>query len=81
MCIRDRLKTAKIKDVGAYFAVSDAKSELSPWDSRLQVSSRGYMMGQAQEKANRLHLKNVTFQQGDVGTLPFTCLLYTSRCV
>ncbi len=22
------------------------------------------MMGQAQEKANRLHLKNVTFQQG-----------------
>ena len=30
------------------------------------------MMGQAQEKANRLHLKNVTFQQGDVGTLPFT---------
>ena len=38
MCIRDR-------DVGAYFAVSDAKSELSPWDSRLPVSSRGYMMG------------------------------------
>ena len=30
------------------------------------------MMGQAPEKANRLHLKNVTFQQGDVGTLPFT---------
>ena len=30
------------------------------------------MMGQAQEKADRLHLKNVTFQQGDVGTLPFT---------
>ena len=30
------------------------------------------MMGQAQEKANRLHLKNVTFQQGNVGTLPFT---------
>ena len=30
------------------------------------------MMGQAQEKANRLHLKNVTFQQGAVGTLPFT---------
>ena len=22
-----------------------AKSELSPWDSRLQVSSRGYMLG------------------------------------
>ena len=29
------------------------------------------MMGQAQEKADRLHLKNVTFQQGDVGALPF----------
>lgn len=35
----------KIKDVGAYFAVSDAKSELSTWDSRLQVTSRGYMLG------------------------------------
>ena len=39
------LRTAKIQDVGAYFSVSDAKSELSPWDSRLQVSSRGYMLG------------------------------------
>ena len=29
------------------------------------------MMGQAREKADRLHLKNVTFQQGDVGALPF----------
>ena len=29
------------------------------------------MMGQAQEKAERLHLKNVTFRQGDVGTLPY----------
>ena len=29
------------------------------------------MMGQAQEKAERLHLKNVTFRQGDVGALPF----------
>ena len=39
------LKSAKIKDVGAYFAISDAKSELSLWDSRLQVTSRGYMLG------------------------------------
>ena len=39
------LKSAKIKDVGAYFAVSDAKSELFLWDSRLQVTSRGYMLG------------------------------------
>ena len=27
------------------------------------------MMGQAQEKASRLHLHNVTFRQGDVGAL------------
>ena len=29
------------------------------------------MMGQAQEKVERLHLKNVTFRQGDVGALPY----------
>ena len=29
------------------------------------------MMVQAREKAGRLHLQNVTFQQGDVGALPF----------
>ena len=45
MIAKTCLKTAKIQDVGAYFSVSDAKSELSPWDSRLQVSSRGYMLG------------------------------------
>ena len=45
MIAKTWLRTAKIKDVGAYFAVSDAKSELSPWDSRLQVTSRGYMLG------------------------------------
>ena len=45
MIAKTWLKTAKIKDVGAYFAVSDAKRELSKWDSRLQVSCRGYMLG------------------------------------
>ena len=45
MIAKTWLKSAKIKDVGAYFAVSDAKSELSLWDSRLQVTSRGYMLG------------------------------------
>ena len=45
MIAKTWLKSAKIQDVGAYFAVSDAKSELSPWDSRLQVTSRGYMLG------------------------------------
>ena len=39
------LKSAKIKDVCAYFAVSDAKDELSLWDNRWQVTSRGYMLG------------------------------------
>lgn len=29
------------------------------------------MMRQAREKANRLHLKNVTFRQGDVSELPY----------
>lgn len=45
MMLKTWLKDAEIKDVGAYFAVSDAKSEIGPWDSRLQVSSRGYMLG------------------------------------
>ena len=36
-----------------------------------QVLAGRSMMGQAQEKAERLHLQNVTFQQGDVGALPF----------
>lgn len=39
------IKDAKIQDVGACFAVSDAKAELSSWDDRLTVSSRGYMLG------------------------------------
>lgn len=39
------LKVAKIKDVGAYFAVSDAKKELLPWSEKITVSSKGYMLG------------------------------------
>lgn len=45
MIAKTWLKTAKIKDVGAYFAVSNAKAELSPWDENIEVSSRGYMLG------------------------------------
>ena len=45
MIAKTWLKSAKIQDVGAYFAVSDAKSELSLWDSRLLVTSRGYILG------------------------------------
>ena len=39
------LKTAKIKDVGAYFAVSNAKKEISLWSNNIEVSSKGYMLG------------------------------------
>ena len=45
MIAKTWLKSAKIKDVGAYFAVSDAPGEIGAWDSRLQVTSRGYMLG------------------------------------
>ena len=45
MIAKTWLKSAKIKDVGAYFAVSDAQKELSSWDNRLRVTSRGYMLG------------------------------------
>lgn len=45
LMLKTWLKDAEIKDVGAYFAVSDAKSEIGAWDSRLRVSSRGYMLG------------------------------------
>ena len=45
LMLKTWLKDAEIKDVGAYFAVSDAKSEIGAWDSRLQVSGRGYMLG------------------------------------
>ena len=45
MIAKTWLKSAKIQDVGAYFAVSDAAKEIGAWDSRLQVTSRGYMLG------------------------------------
>ena len=44
MIAKTWLKRAKIKDVGAYFAVSDAAKEIGTWDRHLQVSSRGYML-------------------------------------
>ena len=45
LMLKTWIKDAKIKDVGAYFAVSDAEAELSLWSENLQVSSRGYMLG------------------------------------
>lgn len=45
MIAKTWLKSAKIKDVGAYFAVSEAPKEIDAWSSHLQVTSRGYMLG------------------------------------
>lgn len=45
LMLKTWIKDAEIRDVGAYFAVVDAAGEIGPWDSRLQVSSRGYMLG------------------------------------
>ncbi len=45
LMVKTLIKDAEIKDVGAYFAVSDAKRELSAWGDGLNVSSRGYMLG------------------------------------
>ena len=45
LMLKTWIKSADIKDVGAYFSVSDAKRELSGWVPGLEVSSRGYMLG------------------------------------
>ncbi len=45
LMLKTWIRAAEIQDVRAYFALSDAQRELSAWDSRLQVSSRGYMLG------------------------------------
>ena len=45
MIAKTWLKSAKIRDVSAYFAVSDAPKEIDAWSSHLQVTSRGYMLG------------------------------------
>lgn len=45
MIAKTWLRGAEIKNVGAYFAVSDAARELSAWSSRLHITSRGYMLG------------------------------------
>lgn len=45
LMLKTWIKDAEIKDVGAYFAVADAKKELSAWSDGINVSSRGYMLG------------------------------------
>ena len=45
MMLKTWIKDAQIKDVGAYFAVADAKRQMSGWSQDITVSSRGYMLG------------------------------------
>ena len=45
LMLKTWIKDAEIKNVGAYFAVSDAVRELSPWAEGMRVSYRGYMLG------------------------------------
>ena len=45
LMLKTWIRQAKIQDVGAYFSVEDAKTELSAWGGGIQVSSRGYMLG------------------------------------
>lgn len=45
LILKTWLKWAKIKDVGVYFSVSNAKKELSSWSENIVVSSKGYMLG------------------------------------
>lgn len=45
LMLKTWIKQAKIKDVGAYFSLSDAENEIGQWDKRLNVSHKGYMLG------------------------------------
>lgn len=45
LMLKTWVKYAKIKDVGAYFSVEDAKTDLSPWTKESKVSSRNFMLG------------------------------------
>lgn len=45
LMLKTWIRQAKIQDVGAYFSVEDAKTEISSWGGGVQVSSRGYMLG------------------------------------
>lgn len=45
MMLKTWIKQAQIKDVGAYFYVGDLKTDLKGISSKIQASSRGYMLG------------------------------------
>ena len=43
------LKTAQIKNVGAYFSVSNALKDLSNLSKNIKVSSKDYMLGKLKQ--------------------------------
>ena len=45
MIAKTWLKSAKIQDVGAYFAVSDAKREIGAWDSQMCIRDSSFIKG------------------------------------
>ena len=45
LMLKTWVKSAGVQDVGAYFAVADAKRELSDWAPGLGVESRAFMLG------------------------------------
>lgn len=45
LMLKTWIKDAKIRDVGAYFSVADAKRDLAGWSPDITPSSRGYMLG------------------------------------
>lgn len=45
LMLKTWIKKAEIKDVNAYFSVSNAEKEIGKWDNSIRVSSRGYMLG------------------------------------
>ena len=45
LMLKTWVKSAGVQDVGAYFAVADAKRELGDWAAGLGVESRAFMLG------------------------------------
>lgn len=45
LMLKTWIKKAEIQEIGAYFYVTDAVTELSRWSPALRISSRGYMLG------------------------------------
>ncbi len=45
LMLKTWIKSANIRNVGAYFSTENAVRELSAWSEHMKVSSRGYMLG------------------------------------